>query len=368
MAGMQPEQIQRILVIRFSSIGDIVLTTPTFRALRKRFPDARIDMVTKQQYAELVETHPALHQVFRYDSRNGFNGLLQLGRELRQIRYDLCVDLHGNLRSRILRLLAQPSTQIGYSKQILARTLLVQAKINRYRRIVPVPERYLAPLARFGVQNDGTGLELFPTEQNEAHVAKLFAAEGLRDGEPVVGFGAIAAHPLKQWPIENFIALGQRLVDQHQTRIVLFGGPGDRENAERIAQQLSNRAIVLCGRVSLLAAAAALKRCAIFIGNDTGTVHIAAAMQRPVVAIFGPTVEEFGFYPYRTPAKVISAPLPCRPCTHTGKGRCKIRDTHACMTRIRVDEVLEAAETLLRESVSHSSTFLLTSSAKERQL
>ena len=354
MAAMQPEQIQRIVIIRFSSIGDIVLTTPTLRALRRRFPDARIDMVTKREYAELVETNPNVNHIYRYDSPSGVNGLVQLSRELRQARYDLCVDLHCNLRSRILRLLMQPKEQTTYSKEIFARTLLVQAKINRYGRMLPVPERYLAPLARFGVQNDDNGLELFPTEQDDAHVAGLFAEHGLRRDEQLIGFGAIAAHPLKQWPIENFVTLGQRLLEQYQARIVLFGGPGDRENAERIAQQLPNRPIVLCGRVSLLASAAALKRCAIFIGNDTGTVHIAAAMQRPVVAMFGPTVEEFGFYPYRTPAKVISTPLPCRPCTHTGKGRCKIHETHACMTRIRVDEVLHAAETLLRNAISHS--------------
>jgi len=352
MTAMPPQPIQHILVIRFSSIGDIVLTTPTLRALRRRFPDARIDMVTKREYAELVATNPALNHVYRYDARSGIRGLLQLGLELRQNRYDLCVDLHDNFRSRILRLLIQPPEHTGFSKEIFARTLLVQAHINRYRRIVPVPERYLAPLARFGVLNDENGLELFPTEQDDAHVASLFAEHGLRDEERVIGLGAIAAHPLKQWPIENFIALGQRLIEQHQARLVLFGGPGDRANAERIAQQLPNRPMVLCGRVSLLASAAALKRCAMFIGNDTGTVHIAAAMQRPVVVMFGPTVEEFGFYPYRTPAKVISTPLPCRPCTHTGKGRCKIRETHACMIRIRVDEVLAAAETLLRESES----------------
>ncbi len=354
MAVMQPEQIQHILIIRFSSIGDIVLTTPTLRALRRRFPDARIDMATKQEYAELVETNPALNHVYRYDSRSGIGGVLRFGRELRQIRYDLCVDLHGNVRSRALRLLIQPTTQTVFSKQMLARTLLVRAKINRYGRILPVPERYLASVARFGVQNDEKGLELFPTQNEETHVAGLFAAEHLHDEELVVGFGAIAAHPLKQWPIENFIALGQRLIERHQARIVLFGGPGDRATAERIAQQLSNQPIVLCGRVSLLASAVALKRCAIFVGNDTGTVHIAAAMQRPVVALYGPTVEEFGFYPYRTPAKVISTPLPCRPCTHTGKGHCKIRETRACMTRIRIDDVFEAVETLLRESGSLS--------------
>ena len=84
-----------------------------------------------------------------------------------------------------------------------------------------------------------------------------------------------------------------------------------------------------------------------FVGNDTGTVHLAAAMRRPVVALFGPTVEEFGFYPYRTPARVIAHVLPCRPCTHTGKGRCRIRERHACMERITVEEVFSAVEELL---------------------
>jgi heptosyltransferase-2 len=96
-----------------------------------------------------------------------------------------------------------------------------------------------------------------------------------------------------------------------------------------------------------LESAAALKRCAVFVGNDTGTVHIATAMQRPIVVLFGPTVEEFGFYPYRTTSQVICKALPCRPCTHTGKGRCKIKETHACMKRIGVEEVREAVEKML---------------------
>jgi heptosyltransferase-2 len=129
----------------------------------------------------------------------------------------------------------------------------------------------------------------------------------------------------------------------------LFGGLADVQDVESIARRLPNSPVVLCGKLSLLESAAALKRCALFVGNDTGTVHLAAAMKRPVVVLFGPTVEEFGFYPYGTRATVISKSLPCRPCTHTGKGNCKIRETHACMGKISVTEVRKAVEDMLRE-------------------
>ncbi len=344
---MQPHDIQRILIIRFSSIGDIVLTTPAIRAVRRRFPQARLDMVTKRQFAELLETNPHLNHLYQYDARGGLRGLLALGRELRRVRYDLCLDLHNNFRSRLLRVMIGAAEHAAFSKQIVARTLLVRAKINRYRGILPVAERYLNAAVRFGAQDDGAGLELFPTPEQEARVARLFEDYGLRGGEIAVGLGAMAAHPLKQWPLEKFAALGRRLAERHQARLIIFGGPADRRIGETLARQLPNRPIVLCGGVSLLESAVALKRCAVFVGNDTGTVHLAAAMRRPVVALFGPTVEEFGFYPYRTPARVIARALPCRPCTHTGKGRCRIREYHACMERITVEEVFSAVEELL---------------------
>ncbi|MDY0091542.1 MAG: glycosyltransferase family 9 protein [Candidatus Vecturithrix sp.] len=336
--------IQNIIIIRFSSFGDIVLTTPLVRALRTRFPDARIDFVVKQEFAELLSTNPHLTTVYPFRKKSGVQGLYRFAQDLRRNHYDLCIDIHANFRSYLLRCLIRPTYTTTWTRYLLKRLFLVKAGINRYFQIIPVPDRYLHSVASFGVVNDGKGLEIFPDPQHETRVQAIFAQACLADQDLAIGFGAVAAHPLKQWPLEKFIQLGQQLIQRQNARILLFGGPADLEQARELANHLPNHPIVLCGKLSLLESAAALRRCAVFVGNDTGTVHLAAAMKRPVVVIFGPTVEEFGFYPYTTRATVISTPLSCRPCTHTGKGRCKIRETHACMQRIEVTEVLTAVE------------------------
>lgn len=344
---MKYNSAHRILIIRFSSIGDIILTTPLIRALRDRFPQARLDFVTKREFGELLETNPRLDQLYPYDTQSGAKGLSALARELRSNQYDLCIDLHKNLRSRHLRLLLHASRVVSYSKHMLPRTLLVKTRINCYKNPRPIPERYLRQLAPFGVVPDGKGPELFPTEQQYATVRKLFEEEQISPRETLIGFGPIAAHPLKQWPQQKFVQLGQRLVQQYQSRILIFGAPSERHAGEELARQLPNNPLVLCGKLSLLESAAALKSCALFVGNDSSSVHMASAMGTPVVVIFGPTVKELGFYPYRIRSEVISTPLLCRPCTHTGKGRCKNKEHHACMERISVEEVAQAVTALL---------------------
>jgi heptosyltransferase-2 len=196
--------------------------------------------------------------------------------------------------------------------------------------------------------NDEKGPELFPTETHWSTVKTIFQQANLAEGDLAIGFGPISAHHLKQWPTERFLELGRQLVQRYGARILLFGGSGDVQEVERIAGQIPNAPINLCGKLSLLESAAAIHRCALFVGNDTGTVHIATAMKRKVVVIFGPTVEEFGYYPYRAQSVVISKPLPCRPCTPTGKGRCKIK-THACMKEISVAEVFDAVDEMLKK-------------------
>lgn len=345
---MRSKPNQHILIIRLSSIGDIVLTTPLIRAVRTRFPEAQIDFVTKREFAELMQTNPYLNTVYTYDKHSGIQGLFALGQQLRRDHYDVCIDIHKNFRTCLLRFLIRPARIVTYSKQIIQRILLVKAGLNCYGKILQIPERYLKRLEPLGVVNDGNGPELFPTEGHYAKINDIFQQEKLTERELTIGFGPIAAHPLKQWPIERFIALGEQLVQHHHARILLFGGPRDVQGVEAIARQIPNAPILLCGKLSLLESTAALKRCALFVGNDTGTVHIASAMKRKVVVLFGPTVEEFGFYPYQTQATVICKPLSCRPCTHTGKGKCKIQDTHACMKQISVEEVRETVEKMLK--------------------
>jgi lipopolysaccharide heptosyltransferase II len=344
---MKKREIQNILIVRFSSIGDIVLTTPLVRAVRMRFPRSRIDFVMKREFAELMQTNPHLTAVYPYDPCSGIRGLLTLAQQLQVNRYDLFIDIHKNFRTYLLRFFTRPEQTVTFSKQIVNRTLLVTMGLNRYGKILQMPERYLRPLQPFGVVADANGLELFPTETHWSNVKTIFHQEHLTEGELAIGFGSMTAHSLKQWPVERFIELGQQLVQRYGARILLFGGARDIQGVKRIAEQIPNAPIILCGRLSLLEAAAAIQRCDLFVGNDTGIVHIAAAMKRQVIVLFGPTVEEFGFYPYRTRSLVICKPLPCRPCTHTGKGKCRIK-THACMQKITTAEVVEAVEKMLR--------------------
>jgi len=339
-------QVKNILIARLSSIGDIVLATPLVRAVRSRFPEARIDFVIKQEFAELMQTNPHLTTAYVFDKFSGFRGLWALAQQLKRNHYDLFIDIHKNFRTYFFRFLIRPGQVATYSKYLFQRTLLVKMGINRYSEILQVPERYLKSLQPFGIVNDEKALELFPTEKHRTKVIDLFRQKQLTEGELAIGLGPIAAHPLKQWAGEKFIELGRQLVQKYDARILLFGGQKDINGVKKIAGQIPNSPIVLCGHLSLLESAVALQRCALFVGNDTGTAHIAAAMRRKVVTLFGPTVEEFGYYPYRTESIVISKPLPCRPCTHNGKGNCKIK-THACMVEIGVPEVFSAAEMML---------------------
>jgi heptosyltransferase-2 len=294
-----------------------------------------------------VQTNPHLTNIYPYDSRSRFAGLRALGRQLRAQRYDLLVDLHNKLRSRLLQGMAHPHQTVRFSKHIIKRTLLVKTGLNLYtRHIMQVPDRYLQPLQAFGVKNDDIGLELFPTEEQYAKVATIFHQHHLTDDELVIGLGPVASFPLKQWSVERFAEVGEELVRRYHARVLLFGGPLDVPFVEPLVEKIPHEPIMLCGQLTMMESAAALQRCALFVGNDTGMIHIAAAMGCKVVEVFGPTVEEFGFYPYNIPAEVVSKPLPCRPCTHTGKGKCKIT-THACMQDIPAEEVVDAVRRLL---------------------
>lgn len=346
--------MQNILIVRFSSMGDIVLTTPAIRALRRAFPEARIDYVTKRQFAGLLTNNPRLTSVHAYDSRSGIAGLRALGREFRGRRYDLLVDLHNNQRTRLLALLARPRRIARYAKYRIRRTLLVKTGLNLYPRpIEQVPDRYLRPLKPFGVMADHDGLELFPTAAERARAAALLDDAGVAADDLVIGLGPAASFPLKQWPVERFAEVGRELARRYGARIALFGGPDDVELLRPLMSEIPNRPLLLCGSLTMMESAAALARCALFVGNDTGAAHIASAMGCKVVTIFGPTAEELGFYPYQAASEVVSLPLPCRPCTPTGQGRCAF-GTHACLRDLPAANVLEAVERLGISLCEHS--------------
>jgi len=337
---------KKILIIRLSSIGDIILTSPLIRLIRKRFPHAKIDMIVSREFEELISANPNINQVILFDRRTGIIGLLRLCKKIREEQYDLIIDIHKKLRSLIICLTSGAKQKVFYNKHSFRRFLLVKFKINRYKEIPFIPNLYLNSIKKFGIEDDGGGLEFYIIPSKEAVILELLRIEGVSKKDILIGIAPGAHWPTKRWPKERFIELANLLIQRKNAKIIIFGGKDDVELSNEIKTSLLNKPIIAAGKLSLMETAALLKRCKVLITNDTGVMHISASVKTPVVAIFGPTVKEFGYYPYRVENRVISKDLHCKPCSTKGSTKCKI-NTFDCMRLISTNEVLEAVEELL---------------------
>jgi lipopolysaccharide heptosyltransferase II len=346
------DPINKTLVIRFSSIGDIVLASPLLRVLRARFPKSQIDFVTRKEYAELVRSNQNLNRTFEFDADGGFEALRRLKKTLREERYDLLVDLHDSLRSKYLRSIRGPE-RVVVDKRILERSMLVKLKKNVFKGVVSVVDRYIETLGAYGIKNDGKGLELHIPDEVLFGISGKLAPLQLNRFEKVVALCPGARHFTKRWPADRFARVGAAFVQKLDAKVLLFGGAADEPLCKQIAWELNNqagteRASSFAGQLGLLETAAAMQYCDVVITNDTGLMHIATAMQRKVVAIFGSTVKEFGFSPYDPGAVVVeSLGLQCRPCSHIGRSECPERHFR-CMTEVDPDDVYRRAKNLLQ--------------------
>ena len=351
-------EVRKILIIRFSSIGDVVLASSLIRGLRTAYPRAQIDFLVKSHYADLVRFNHHLSSVIELEPPER-DAPKTLCKRIRDERYDVIVDIHNSLRSRYLRLFSRANLIVVVSKRVVARFLLVKFKWNFYRRVVSVADRYLEAAKSLGVSSDGKGMELFIPDQTASSVASMLGKFRLERYDIVVGCAPAARHFTKRWPMERFVNLGVQFARDYRAKILIFGGPEDAEYCGDIAQMINtsfggNIAESFAGKFSLLETAAALAFCDIVVSNDTGVMHLAAAQQRKVVAIFGSTVREFGFFPYGTEHCVVeNKELRCRPCSHIGSKQCP-QGHFKCMKDITVDEVLTAAKELLTQMTPES--------------
>lgn len=357
MAGTSTDMQEtphRTLVIRLSSVGDIVLSSLLLRVFHHRFPDARIDYLVKEEFAELVAHSPHVHHTIPFPTDGGLRELKFLRERIKAERYDLVIDIHDSLRSRFLCRGAPHVVRIN--KRKLARFLLVRTKVDWYRRFggdPSVARRYLETVRTFGIQDDGQGLELFlPDDAAQKAHDELHAAAS-NNAFNVIGLCPSAKHGNKMWPADRFAEAALALATTGLETIVLFGSASERDRCtviEQMIQQRNDRVrIVNCtGRLSLLETAALMDFCSIIITNDSGLMHIAAARKRKVVAIFGPTVRQLGFFPFGTESVVVEdREVSCRPCTHIGLPECP-KGHFNCMMNIDVTRVVDAAGRLLR--------------------
>ena len=309
----------KILVLRFSSIGDIVLTTPVVRQLKTQLPGAQVHFATKPAFAQLFETSPYVDRLHLLSGSLG-----ELVRELRAERFDFIVDLHNNLRTRLIRLQLPGVPGRAFDKLNWQKYLLVRFKLDRLPPL-HIVDRYRAAAAPLGIRDDGAGLDYFIPPAQEVDVAAALPP-GFRPGRYVaVAIGA--QHATKRLPPEKLIELVQRLAPRP---VVLLGGPEDESTGHVIELAFQNPSLITsapiyngCGKFSLHQSASLLRQAQFVVSHDTGLMHIASAFKQQIFSVWGNTVPQFGMYPYRTPFEALEVlGLPCRPCSKIGFAQC----------------------------------------------
>jgi lipopolysaccharide heptosyltransferase II len=326
----------KILIIRLSSIGDILLSTAFIRQARQTFPDAEIDFIVKKRFSDLVQFNPHINHVFEYDDKSQTN-LTEFVKLFKGQKYDYIFDLHHNLRSIYLRKKIAAQKRFHIKKDKLAQTALVKFKWRIYDRIKTIPERYSEVGNASGIIDDGLGLEVFWSKEIETEVTKKFREIEIDMSRPMIGLAPGAGFFTKRWPIEYFEQLINLINKENGYNILVIGGEDEFEQGNK----LNNFPNVynFAGKLNILESGAAISKLKCLISNDSGMMHMATSVQTPVVAIFGSSVQEFGFFPYRAKGVVIeNENLACRPCSHIGKASCP-KDHFKCMNDIHPEQV-----------------------------
>ncbi|MCA8831436.1 glycosyltransferase family 9 protein [Hymenobacter pini] len=344
----------KILVLRFSSIGDIVLTTPVVRGLKLQVPGAEVHFATKPAFRGMLEANPYVDKV------HGLTGSLQeLVAALRAEQFDFVVDLHHNLRSSLIKAQLGAKSR-SFDKLNWRKWLLVNLKIDTLPR-VHIVERYLAAAAPLGVRNDGQGLDYFIPDADEVDIRSALPP-AFQQG--YVAFAIGAQHATKRLPVERII----ELCGQLRRPVVLLGGPTDETTGHVVELAFDQGAATsppapgripdspyyfpeqsvvssapatiihnACGKFNLNQSASLVRQASLVVSHDTGLMHIAAAFRKEIISVWGNTVPEFGMYPYRTEFRVLEVKgLDCRPCSKIGYEKCP-KGHFRCMRDIRFD-------------------------------
>lgn len=348
-----PGTLSKTLIIRLSSVGDIVLSTPLIRGLRHRMPQAQIDYLVRTDYADLLQGNPHLSRLIEFPRGGTLDDLHRLRTQIAGERYDLIIDIHGSLRSRLL--CRGMKNVVRLRKRALARFVLVHFRKDVYPLFggsPPVAQRYFEPLAPWAVTDDGEGPELFPSEDARARAASILRTLDERVSGNVIGICPSARHFTKIWPSERFAESAAMLGVRHGAGIVVFGSAAEADRCAAIVTYLTSAApsvpvVNTAGMLSLSETAAAMDHCRIIVTNDSGLMHIAAARKRRIAAIFGSTVRQFGFFPPAGTSIVLETHgLDCRPCTPIGRASCP-RGHFRCMLDITPARLASMASALM---------------------
>lgn len=310
---MNLEEFNKILIIRLSSLGDILLATPLIRTMQRKYPGKKIHFLLRSEYESLLVNNNYLDKLYLFTRSDEENK--KLIKSLKKEKYDLIIDLQNNLRSAFVCSKLHTKT-VKFNKRDFAKLLLVNFKVNLLKNAVQIPERYAGVFDNFQLDDEGLDLITYNAP------SPLF-----EDDKKYIGFAPGARHFTKTWPRKYFIELGKMLNAQGYT-IALLGGKDDRLVCAEICAEV--KGIDLSYKNDILQTAADMKKCEAVVCNDSGLMHSAVACGVKVLTIFGSTVKEFGFTPYtgkdtgllKNYIVLENKSLTCRPCSHIGRDKC----------------------------------------------
>lgn len=333
---MNPKK-ERLLILRYSSLGDVVLTNPVLNRLKEAYPRAEIYFATKERFASLVQFHPAVSKVIPLTG-GGFFLFLKHLRSIKALNPTMVLDLHDSLRTRLLRIFLGKAKISVYEKEAVQRRLLVkklQTKPN-----LPTVRKYLKALEKWGIFSPGP----VPCEVHVSKFAQKFAADYLKKNKImksqwVAGLGPGATWKTKQWPPEYYAKLASDLVKNRQARLIWFGSSEEVELIHSIQSHMtvpvSQRGLIAAEKLSLEQSTALLGCCDAFVGNDSGLIHLASGRGVPVTVIYGSTTPSLGFEPWGKHQVAEVKNLECRPCDVHGKSACPLGH-FKCMKELSV--------------------------------
>jgi heptosyltransferase-1 len=335
------EEPERILILKPSSLGDIIHSLPTLAAVRDRFPKSFIGWLVKKEWAGILEGHPCLDEVLSFPFV--LSSVRPMIREIRKHRFDLVLDLQGLLRTGLLGYFSGAAVRIGFEEAREFSPLFYTHRVGPDGKSLHAVDRYLLIARELGARPDPTRFDISLTEQDRARVQKMM--KPVAGNRPILAVHASSRQEVKRWPLERFAELADKINQAGLGVPVFIGAKSDVQDIAMIRKRMQTDSIDLTGQTSLKELAALLQISRLLITNDSGPMHLAAAVGTTVVALFGPT-DPRKIGPYGKGHIVLQHADQCPACRAGTKG------PHRCLEAILVEEVIEAVNNLSRRTVN----------------
>jgi len=344
------DRVRKILIIKMRYIGDTVLVTPLISALKKALPLAEMHLLIHSDTAPVVKGHPEIDNLHAFDYIHAKKDLLyfiKFVHKIKKLKFDMVIDLTRNDRSALLTALTGAVWRIGYDGASLFQKMAYTHKVPFRSGKIHMVDHHLQIAGHLGLPVDNIHPNLAVSRREIRDVRHRLDGAGLDATRPYVLIHPGARRWYKSWPTDRFARIADAILEHYPVQVVISGAPGDQAACGAIASAMTRRAFDLCGVFSLSQLPALIEQGALLIGNDSAPIHIATAVNTPVVALFGPTRWE-DWQPRRSRDVTLFTSLPCRPCGHSSPD-CPLGDA-TCMAGIPVERVWKTVEAFFADS------------------